>query len=199
MFPILLDLARARVVVIGDGEAAVRRLAQLDADGSGDLRVFSAAPSAALELAAGARLVRREPTMTDLAGTTIVFICDLGVTSSADIAGLAGRAGALVHVEDQPRLCTIQMPAVVRRGDLTIAVSTNGVSPALSRRLREHIAALFGPEWAGRVALLGALRRSWRRAKVPAAEIARRTVAAVESRGWLAGVGSGRDADRRRA
>ena len=99
----------------------------------------------------------------------------------------------------QHQLMHIQMPAVVRRGDLTIAVSTNGVSPALSRRLREHIAALFGPEWAGRVALLGALRRSWRRAQVPAAEIARRTVAAVESRGWLAGVGSGRDADRRRA
>ena len=68
MFPILLDLARARVVVIGDGEGAVRRLAQLDADGSGDLRVFSAAPGAGLESAAGTRLVRRLPTMTDLAG-----------------------------------------------------------------------------------------------------------------------------------
>jgi precorrin-2 dehydrogenase/sirohydrochlorin ferrochelatase len=199
MFPILLDLARARVVVIGDGEAAVRRLAQLDADGSGDLRVFSAAPSAALESAAGARLVRSVPTMPDLTGATIVFICGLDVTPSVAIAALAGQAGALVHVEDQPRLCTIQMPAVVRRGDLTIAVSTNGISPALSRRLREHIAVLFGPEWAGRVALLGALRRSWRRAQVPATEIARRTVAVVKSRGWLAGIASERDVDRRRA
>lgn len=199
MFPVLLDLARARVAVIGDGDAAVKRLAQLDADGPVDLGVFSAAPSAALEAAARARLIRRTPTAADLAGTTIVFIAGLDPASSADIAISAGQAGALVHVEDQPRLCTVQMPAMVRRGDLLIAVSTNGASPGLARRLREHIAELFGPEWAGRVALLAALRGSWRRARVPASEIARRTAAVVEVRGWLPSVHAARNGDRRRA
>jgi len=199
MFPVLLDLSLARVVVIGDGEHAVRRLAQLDHDEPGDLYVFSLAPGAALEATAGARLVRRLPTPVDLVGVTIAFIAGLDRDISADIAKMARRAGALVHVEDQPKLCSVQMPAMVRRGDLLISVSTGGASPGLARRLREHLEALFGPEWAGRVALLGALRKSWRRAEVPAAEIARRTSAVVEARGWLPDAVAARHDDRRRA
>ncbi len=199
MFPVLLDLSRARVVVIGDGEHVVRRLAQLDHDEPGELYVFSPAPSAALQATAGARLVRRPPSPADLVGVTIAFIAGLDRDMSADIAKMARMAGALVHVEDQPKLCSVQMPATVRRGDLLISVSTGGASPGLARKLREHLEALFGPEWTGRVALLGALRKSLRRAEVPAAEIARRTSAVVEARGWLLGAVAARQDDRRRA
>ena len=67
-------------------------------------------------------------------------------------------AGILVNVMDDVPHCDFAAPAVVRRGDLTIAVATGGRSPALARRLRERLGDEFGPEWADVLAVLGDVR-----------------------------------------
>jgi len=70
----------------------------------------------------------------------------------------AKQRGMLVNVVDDPELCTFFAPAVVRRGDLTISVSTSGKSPSLSRRIREQLEASYGPEYGDFVQLLGEIR-----------------------------------------
>jgi len=71
----------------------------------------------------------------------------------------ASRRGVLCNVVDVPDLCDFYYPAVVRRGDLQIAVSTNGHSPALAKRLREQLEQQFGPAYAEWVAELGETRK----------------------------------------
>jgi precorrin-2 dehydrogenase/sirohydrochlorin ferrochelatase len=74
------------------------------------------------------------------------------------VAEEAKALGILADIADAPRTGSFTMPAVVRRGDLLIAVSTGGASPALARRIREQLEREFGPEYGTATALLGRLR-----------------------------------------
>ncbi len=130
-YPVFLELDGRRAVVIGS--LAVR-------DGKADqLRT------------AGARVDVFDDgawSPEDLDGA---FVC---VASSSDpderdrIAAAARSRGVLVNVMDDVPNCDFAAPAVVRRGDLVLAISTGGRSPALARRLRERLEDRFGPEWA---------------------------------------------------
>jgi precorrin-2 dehydrogenase/sirohydrochlorin ferrochelatase len=131
-----------RVVVVGEGPMAAERVSRLSAAGA---EVVS---------------VRRAEYRADLlAGVFMVFCCDatLGPTVSRD----ARLRGVLVYCLDQPDLSDLAMPALVRRGPVQIAVSTDGVSPSLSRRLREELERLLaknGVEFDQFVAELARLR-----------------------------------------
>lgn len=111
-------------MVIGEGPMAAERASRLSAAGAEVVSVSKAQYRADL-----------------LAGVFMVFCCDapLGPTVSRD----ARLRGALVYVLDQPNISDCAMPALVRRGPLQIAVSTDGVSPVLSRRLREELERLL--------------------------------------------------------
>jgi siroheme synthase-like protein len=140
-YPVSLELSGRLAVVIGD--EAVRQ---------GKADALAAAGAAVTVL--GERTWRPE----DLDGA---FVC---VASSADPATRAaiyraGRTrGVLMNVMDDVAHCDFAAPAVVRRGDLVIAVSTGGRSPALARRLREVLEDEFGPEWAEALEVLGEAR-----------------------------------------
>jgi precorrin-2 dehydrogenase/sirohydrochlorin ferrochelatase len=78
------------------------------------------------------------------------FVCVASSPDAAErdrIARAARARGVLVNVMDDVPNCDFAAPAVVRRGDLVLAISTGGRSPALARRLREELEARFGPEW----------------------------------------------------
>jgi precorrin-2 dehydrogenase/sirohydrochlorin ferrochelatase len=147
--------------------------------------VYSASPGVDLQDRAGERLKGERPSEEALKAAQIVFIAGLSEAESAVIAGLSHEAGRLVNAEDMKPLCDFHVPSTVRRGDLVLTVSTGGKSPGLARRLRRHIEALFGPEWAGRLEELANLRDDWRGQKVGMSEIGRRTDAYVEEKGWL--------------
>src|SRR6185295_2147011 len=72
----------------------------------------------------------------DLRGFFLAYAATSDETVNRAIAGEAEQTGTLLNVVDHPSLCTFICPAVVGRGDLTVAVSTNGASPALARRVR---------------------------------------------------------------
>jgi precorrin-2 dehydrogenase/sirohydrochlorin ferrochelatase len=74
------------------------------------------------------------------------------------VADDARRVGALVNVADAPQECDFQVPATIRRGDLTIAVTTNGRSPAVAAMVRRRLELEIGPEYGLLVALAGRLR-----------------------------------------
>ena len=166
MIPITLDPARLRLGLAGTGPAAARRR-----------RLLRAAGAAPLDLSA-------DPAA--LPPLDLLWIADLPAGPAARLAAAARARGILVNVEDRPALCDFRNAAELRRGDLLIAVSTGGASPGLAGAIRDRIAALFGPEWAGRLAALGVRRRAWRAAGHDLPALARLTRAALAEHGWLA-------------
>ena len=185
MLPVVFDLARFDTILVGDGDAAAKRLCLLDEAGAPRLRVFSAAPSDALAMLAGARLLRRLPAEADLASSRLVFLSDRAAPYVAEIAALARAAGALLHIEDDPDHSDLHMSAVVRRGDLTIAVSTGGASPGLAVRLKRYLGELFGPEWQARTRELRAERRRWRGDGAAPDALVSRTDEWIAQQNWL--------------
>ncbi len=100
----------------------------------------------------------RDYASDDLLGIFLVIAATDEPAVQARIGSEAKERGLLVNVVDDPANCTFIVPAVARRGELSIAVSTGGRSPALAARIREKLEALFGPEYEEWVDLLGQLR-----------------------------------------
>src|SRR5579863_514150 len=184
MLPITLDLAHLPVALIGNGAQTCRRLALLDEAGAEHLHVF--APDAGDDLVrrAGSRLRRRWPRPQEISAARLVLIADgIDPDTERDMVALARAAGTLVNVEDKPALSDFHSPALLRRGDLTIAISTGGRSPALARRLRQSLELLFGPEWQRTVEELARLRHLWRATGADGAEVNASTEAWLDRHG----------------
>jgi precorrin-2 dehydrogenase/sirohydrochlorin ferrochelatase len=154
-----------RVGLAGNGEALERRLSMLRAGGVEPMRVPADARA--------------------LAGLSLLYIAGLDTDEAADLARRARSQGVLVNVEDRPEFCDFHVPAIVRRGDLALTVSTSGRAPGLARRLREWLEQHFGTEWHGRLEELGSARNRWRAEGVPAGEISERTRQVIDQEGWL--------------
>ena len=95
----------------------------------------------------------------DLAGAFVAIAATGDEEVNRRVAGDAAALNVLVNVVDRPALCTFTVPATVRRGDLTLAVATEGRCPALAGILREELEARYGPEYAGLVSLFGEARK----------------------------------------
>jgi precorrin-2 dehydrogenase / sirohydrochlorin ferrochelatase len=170
MLPIVLDLGRCDIVLIGAGAAASRRRQLLDEAGATRVRVFTPP---------------HLPSESALATARLVFITDRRAPYVAELVTRARACGALVHVEDEPAQSDLHLPAVLRRGNLTIAISTSGASPALAVRLKQALAEWFGPEWRGRTEEIAALRRNLRDAGADAQSLKQCTEDLIERRRWL--------------
>ncbi|HEY2069171.1 MAG TPA: NAD(P)-dependent oxidoreductase [Rhizomicrobium sp.] len=166
MLPIALDPSALKIGLTGLGEGLTRR--------------------AALLAEAGIQPVALEPGSEALEGLHVLFIAGLPTAQAARLARLARGQGILVNVEDVPALCDFHVPAIIRRGDLMLTVSTGGRSPGLARLIREWIERRLGVEWSGRLNEVSAARDAWRRQGHPMAEVARRTRDFVDERSWLA-------------
>jgi precorrin-2 dehydrogenase/sirohydrochlorin ferrochelatase len=169
MLPIILDGSKIRVGITGSGEGLLRRFKVVRAAGPEEPAVYEG----------------RFPTAAELSSLHILFIAGLDAESSRRVAGAARSARVLVNVEDVPELCDFYMPAQVKRGDLLLAISTAGRSPALSRFLREDLERRFGPEWGERLDEISDLRGQWRAEGVTPDEVSARTRNLLNERGWL--------------
>ncbi|MDE3109210.1 MAG: bifunctional precorrin-2 dehydrogenase/sirohydrochlorin ferrochelatase, partial [Acidobacteriota bacterium] len=96
---------------------------------------------------------------SDLAGTFLVVAATPSPGLHAEIHAQARRRGVLCNAVDDPEHCDFYYGAVVRRGALQIAVSTEGHSPALAQRLKRKIAAEFGPDYKSWLAKIGKTRK----------------------------------------
>lgn len=185
MLPLSLDLTRLNLVLIGNGDACLRRLRLLREAGARSLTLFSGNASPALANEAGRHLHRHWPKRDELRGAQFVFIADVPEPQRTALTGLARSVGAILHVEDAPALTDAHAPAVLRRGALTIAIATDGTAPGLAAELRDFLAGLIGPEWRGRLDRLAAQRRAWRDAGADHAAVRRLTAARIDRYGWL--------------
>ena len=156
-FPINLDVRGRDVLVIGGGRVALRKVEGLVACGA---RVTVVSPAFCDELASmeAIRRVEREYREGDMRGACLVVSAANSQAANEAASEHASKAGIPVNVVDQPELCTFTVPAVLSRGDLLIAISTSGASPALAGRIRRMLAEQIGPEYARHLDLLREMR-----------------------------------------
>lgn len=164
-YPIYLDLQGRRCVVIGTGHEVERKVQGLLEAGA-EVVVVWPAPSPGLEALAesgGIALVRRPYREGDLAGA---FLAIAATTAdrplSERIATEARGEGVLLNVMDVTDLCGWIAPALVRRGALTVAISTSGLSPAMARFVKERIATLLPQEYGMLLEVLAEVRQELR-------------------------------------
>ena len=162
--PIFLDLHDQPAVVIGGGEVAERKAAALLRTGA-RVTVVSPAATPAIEgwAAAGqVRLQRRPYRPGDLRGARLAYAATDDPAVNQAVRREAEAERVWLNVADQPSLCDFITPALVQQGELTVAISTDGASPALARRIREELEKCFGPDYAMALERLGALRERCR-------------------------------------
>ena len=160
MYPVTLNISGRLCVVVGGGRVAERKIFSLLKAGAQVRAVSPQLTEALHELAAAGQIIwlARCFQAGDLAGAMLVFAATDSRQVNKLVAQEAEAGGQLINVADAPDQCGFQVPAVLRQGDLTIAVSTNGKSPALSARIRKRLEADYGPEYAVLLDLLGRIR-----------------------------------------
>ena len=160
MFPIFLKLEGRRCLVVGAGTVAEGKIRGLLESGA---LIEVVAPKAVFQV----RRWEWEGKLTwkprsfdprDLDNVSIVIAATNSQELNSQIFREARLRNVLCNAVDDPENCDFYYPAVVKRGDLQIAISTNGRSPALAQRLRQELEEQFGPEYEAWVEELGETR-----------------------------------------
>ncbi|MGH6967781.1 MAG: precorrin-2 dehydrogenase/sirohydrochlorin ferrochelatase family protein [Stellaceae bacterium] len=143
-FPICLNLAGKRCLVVGVGPEAERKAAALQRAGAQVVATPHFAPA-------------------DLDGCALAMAADVTPAVGTVVSRAAQARGIPVNVADRPELCSFITPAVIERAPVTLAISTGGASPALARRLRETLDAIVPRRLGALAALAGEFRLRVRR------------------------------------
>jgi len=161
LFPMFMKLQGRQCLVVGAGKVGEPKIGGLLETGA-RIRVVAVEASAAVREWAQAgklELELRPFQAVDLEGAFLAVVATNSRTLNERVYREAQRRGVLCNVVDVPDLCDFFYPAVVRRGDLQIAVSTAGQSPSLAQKIRQQLERQFGPGYAAWVAELGETRK----------------------------------------
>ncbi|MGD0909847.1 MAG: bifunctional precorrin-2 dehydrogenase/sirohydrochlorin ferrochelatase [Candidatus Acidiferrales bacterium] len=169
LFPMFVKLDGRRCLVIGAGSVGESKIESLLAT---EASVRVVAPRATHRVREWAREGRieweaREYAPSDLGGVFLVIAATNSPALHDEIYAEAQSRGVLCNAVDVPERCDFYFPAVVQRGELQIAISTGGLSPALAQRLRKELEQQFGPEWEEWVAQLGRTRDEMKSIPMP--------------------------------
>jgi len=166
LFPIFVKLEGRLVVVVGGGEIAAGKIEGLLRAGA---RVRVIAPEVHVAFAEPIRnrkieWVPRKFQTGDISDATLVIAATSAAGVNASVFREAQARGILCNAVDDIENCHFYYGSIVQRGDLQIAISTNGKSPALAQRLRQELEQQFGPEYEVWLEWLGAARELLRAA-----------------------------------
>ena len=178
LFPLFADLRDREVLVVGGGEVATRKIQALLRAGA-QVMVYAHALAPALEaLALQGRLQRLQGETIDPRWIQQAWLVVAATDDHAlhrELAGMAAAAKRWINVVDDAELSSYQVPAVIDRDPITIAISSAGAAPMLARQLRERLEAELDPS-------LGALARLFARHRQ---RIRQRLPAMRERRDWF--------------
>ena len=164
-YPVMLSLAGRRCLVVGGGPVAARKVEGLVAAGA---QITVIAPDVANAIEATGVRIERRPYRAGEAGDYRLVIA---ASDDPQLNGLvyadAEAAGVWVNSADDPEHCSFTLPAVVRRGPITVTVSTGGHSPALASWLRDQLGEAVGPEYEILLGLLAERREALRSEGIP--------------------------------
>ena len=159
-YPVFLDIKDKKCVIVGGGEVAARKAGRLIDCGAD---VFVISPRLSPELA---EMEKKDLICHIATEYTGHFINDAALVIGATddekintrISQDARSKGIPVNIVDDPKRCSFIPPAMVKRGDLTIAIGTGGKSPALARHLRQELENKYGKKYEILLNILGNLR-----------------------------------------
>lgn len=160
-YPVFLDVRERSCLVVGGGRVGTRKVKTLLQCGA---RVTVISPEVTDELALMADQGRINWKTEDYRSSDLddVFLV-VGATDDQELNRRihqdAEAAQRLCNIADQPRLCNFVLPSIVNRGDLSIAISTAGKSPAFAKHLRQELQRRFGPEYGRTLEVMGAIRK----------------------------------------
>ena len=167
MFPLILDPQKMAILVIGNGPATTRRHQLLNEAGAD----YAYRPD--------------DATQEELQAADVVFVADFDTPTSAQLYARAKAAKCMVNVEDKADYCDFHVPAIVRRGDLLLTVSTRAASPRLARRLRMMLEQLFPAAWAQHIEQIRTARTGWKAQNLSMQQVAENTDQLLDANGWL--------------
>lgn len=161
LFPMFMKLEGRSCLVVGAGAIGEPKIQSLLASGA-SVRVVAFTATAAVAQWAETGAITWEArafNASDLDGVFLVIAATNSRDVNAAIFREGGQRNILCNVVDDPEYCDFYYPAVVRRGELQLAISTNGHSPALAQRIRRELEVQFGPEYGDWLQQLGAIRQ----------------------------------------
>ena len=159
-YPVNLKLENKKCLVVGAGKVAerkVRRLLECEAP------VIVISPKIGLGLKALAQKKKiifknRRIDLKDLKGAYLVIAATTDRRINSAISAYCRKKGILVNVVDSPKECNFILPSIIRRGALTISISTDGISPALAKKIRQELGQRFGAEYAKLLRIMKGIR-----------------------------------------
>ncbi len=161
-YPIYVNLHGKRCLVVGAGQVGRRKIATLADCGAADILVLDLAePDAACaELLSRPEVTfaRRPFVPSDLDGRFLVIAATADEALNWAISRECAARGILCNIVDQPEKCSFIVPALFTQGDLTVAISTGGGSPALARKIRQGLGEFLGTEYGTLLLLMSRLR-----------------------------------------
>jgi len=167
-YPVFLNINNRKCVVVGGGQVALRKVKAL-LDHGADVEVVSPGLCPELVEIAGSgeiHTIPREYRAGDLENAFVAIAATDNTEINQRVVAEARRRAVLVNVVDDARNSDFIAPSYMRRGDITIAVSTGGKSPALARKIRSRLEKELGDEYAVLVSLIGEVRSEVRQRKI---------------------------------
>ena len=159
-YPIYLDITNKRCIVVGGGDVAERKVGRL-LEFCAHVAVIGKTLTPALETMKKEGRIDHIDADYDEAFIDDAFLV-IGATDRDDVNEKISRdgkeKGILVNIVDDPDKCDFILPSLLRQGDLLIAISTGGKSPALAKKLRHELEKLYGPEYQILLKVMGNLR-----------------------------------------
>ncbi len=159
-YPVNLDVRGRRCLVVGGGRVGARKVDTLIQCGAVVTVVSPEVSPALAKLAAekSIRLQLRPYQSSDAEGMFLVIGATDDETLNRQVSADAERRNLLCNIADRPEICNFILPAIVRRGDFVLAISTAGKSPAYAKHIRRQLETQFGPEYGILLDLMGAIR-----------------------------------------
>ncbi len=159
-YPIMVDLTGKEVLVVGGGSVAARKISTLLEYGA-VVSVVSKDLSDEIKSHVDSNKVRylgEEFSLVFLKEKFLVIAATDDAELNHRISQVAEEKGMLINAVDQPADCNFIVPSIIKRGDLIVAVSTSGKSPALAKKIRKELTDYFGDEYDFFLRLMGKIR-----------------------------------------
>lgn len=141
-FPFFIDIENKKILIVGGGNVALRKAEKLVQFGA-DIVVVAPEICAELERLDGVKLIRRRFENKDICTAFAVIAATNDKQLNARIYALCNDLGILVNTVDDPENCGFYFPALVRKNNVTVGISTGGTSPVFARYLREKTEELL--------------------------------------------------------
>ncbi len=156
-YPIHLNVTGKKCVIIGGGKVAYRKACSLKESGA-DVVVVSPEVCSEMVNEEGLALIKKEYEECFLDGALLVIAATDNEAINKKVTLDAEKRNIIVNVVDYPERCSFIVPSTINRGDLCISISTGGASPAVAKRIREELEAVFGKEYKEYLDLLTKMR-----------------------------------------